>query len=394
MNWWNLSSWVRQIQTSRARQRRRDKPMFPKAQLQVEQLEKRWLMTTGVVEYAIPSAGLSPNQIVAGPDSNLWVTWSAANNALLKSTTSGTTTAIPMITGDVSTYGIVSGPGGLWHTGLGVTSNGPGDAGTHSIAFVGLMTTSGTDSQWTLPTSLDPRGIAVGSDGNLWFAEHDIGKIGKITTSGAITEYSIPTASSGPEGITPGVDGNLWFTETSTNKIGMVTTGGSFTEYTVPTLKSGPFDITSGPDGNLWFTESAANKIGRLTRTGIFTEYSIPTISSTPEGITVGPDKNIWFVENAGNRVASITPTGTVLEISVPTLAAGLTGVTAGPDGLVWFTESSANKIGKVSGFLTAQMRYSDPVQGTLIPFGHGAVSPQLGDLRFGDTLDCNMGGS
>src|SRR6266705_3035946 len=86
---WTMS-WWKQIQASRAKQRRREKPMFPKARLYVEQLEKRWLMTAGLNEYAL-SANSSPQGIVAGPDGNLWFAESTGQK-IGKITTSGTIT--------------------------------------------------------------------------------------------------------------------------------------------------------------------------------------------------------------------------------------------------------------------------------------------------------------
>src|SRR6266496_6023730 len=66
-----------------------------------------------------------------------------------------------------------------------------------------------------IPTSdSSPHGITAGPDGNLWFTEYYGNQIGRITTSGTITEFPLPTGIA-PYEITTGEDGNVWFTETN-----------------------------------------------------------------------------------------------------------------------------------------------------------------------------------
>src|ERR1035438_8811512 len=93
-------------------------------------------------------------------------------------------------------------------------------------------------TEYTMPTAgSNPWGIAAGPDGALWFTE-SVGKIGRITTSGTITEYTVPTAVSLGD-ITAGPDGALWFTDFGGNKIGRITTSGTITnEYPIPTANS------------------------------------------------------------------------------------------------------------------------------------------------------------
>jgi hypothetical protein len=133
--------------------------------------------------------------------------------------------------------------------------------------------------------------ITAGPDGNLWFVENNGNKIGKITTSGTITEYALPSGR-WPEGITAGPDGNLWFTELADN-IGKITTSGTITEYAIPTGASSPYGIAAGPDGNLWFTEGIG-KIGKVSGIGcsngpfkigstIYSEY--PTVQAMYEAM-------------------------------------------------------------------------------------------------------------
>jgi streptogramin lyase len=65
-------------------------------------------------------------------------------------------------------------------------------------------------------------GITTGPDGALWFTEGRTNKLGRMTTTGSVTEYPVPTASAGLGRIVS-ASGSLWFTEQATNKIGRYT---------------------------------------------------------------------------------------------------------------------------------------------------------------------------
>lgn len=195
-----------------------------------------------------------------------------------------------------------------------------------------------------LNNAANPGGIATGPDGNLWFTEY-AGKVGKVTTSGTVTEYSVPTASTITD-IAAGPDGNLWFTEATANKIGKITTTGVVTEYSTPTSNSHPFGITAGPDGNVWFTEEAGNNIGKVTPLGVITEYAV---HDAPAKIVTGPDGDLWFTEikYTQSQIGKLTTTGTLTEYPVPTTGSQPFFITVGPDNNLWFTEANANNIGK-----------------------------------------------
>jgi hypothetical protein len=59
-----------------------------------------------------------------------------------------------------------------------------------------------------------PYDISAGPDGALWFVLHNPDMVGRIATSGTITQFTIPTSGSTPAGIAAGSDGALWSTET------------------------------------------------------------------------------------------------------------------------------------------------------------------------------------
>jgi RHS repeat-associated protein len=360
--------------------------------LQLEQLEIRWLMATGITEYTVPTASSLPYGISNGPDGNIWFTELGANK--IANVTTGGTFTETALSSNYLPYYITTGPdNNLWFT------ERQDDLGNNAV---GKITTGGTVTEYVVASSgRVVAGITNGprGDGNVWFTESIpvtppapfTSKVGKITTSGTVTDYATPTnpISTPPVGgITVGPDGNLWFTEPSANKIGKVTTSGTFTEYTVPTSTSNPYWITAGPDGNLWFTESGGNQIGRITTAGVFTEFAIPTANSTPHGITSGPDGALWFTESNTNKLGRITTSGAFFELA---LASGsnpesiVTRYDSTGDGKLWFTESGTNKIARLDYIVQATALQNDPFDGVKIPIPGQPGSwyaPHTGDLH------------
>src|SRR5262249_50868699 len=163
--------------------------------------------------------------ITAGPDGNLWFTYSAQQNAIGRLTPAG----------DV------------------------------------LRVTDGE-----LPRA--PASIATGPDGNLWFTDQgNPPAIGRVTTNGQVTEFSAGLRpGSLPGAIAPGPDDAIWFVDggyygaASSPAIGRITTDGHITEFSAglqPGNRSSLEDIVAGPDGNLWFTDSGGRPgVGRSAR--------------------------------------------------------------------------------------------------------------------------------
>jgi len=293
-----------------------------------------------IIEYTPSGSDTPVTGITSGPDGAVWFTEQNEND-ILRVSTSGSFTRYHNIGNNLGLNAfptsITSGPdGALWFT------------GPNSPNLIGRITTSGSVTEYSLPTSgSQPYGITSGSDGNLWFTENNANQIGSITTSGDITEYSLPTSGSLPWYITSGPDGALWFSEPGINKIGSITTDGTITQYSTSLP---PYAITSGPDGALWFTETNSTptaKIGRITTSGSLTEYSLPTGSYPIAGITSGPDSALWFTTGSHNKIDRITTSGVLTEYSPLSSSSTPSYLTTGSDGNVWFAESGP-KIGKL----------------------------------------------
>lgn len=286
-------------------------------------------------EFPLP-ANSRPYGITTGPDGNLWFTEIGSLYRIGRITPAGVITTFPTALHNAP-LNIVSGPdGALWFTEDGIVQ---GDRGA-----IGRITTSGTVSEYILPTPVGydsgAGDIAVGSDGNLWFtwAVQDPTlppagaslSVGRITPSGTITEFPVSSANGWPPGgITPGPDGALWFTENGLSAIGRISTAGALTAYPVPTPDSWPTDITNGPDGNLWFSEGGASKIGRISFAPIPVIPLAPSVSSfSPLSGPVGTSVTIFGGNLAGassvrfSGVAqpffTVDPTGTLITAAVP----------------------------------------------------------------------------
>ena len=295
---------------------------------------------------------------------------------------------------------------------------------------IGRLDALGNRTLFPLPEAASaPIGLTNGPDGALWFTEFSGNRIGRITTAGTITEYPIPTASSEPVGhrdgpgrgavvhrerlqhdrrldggrnvhrdagahgherthehhrrprwravvhriprqpdrprsrprahhrvpdppaasepvgITAGPDGRLWFTEFAANKIGALTTAGTFTEYPVPTADSRPFWITSGP-GGLWFTELIGSKVGLITTAGAFQEFPIePT--HVLQGLTITADGTVWISQNEPVLIRLRFNQDRFVAFEVPPGYGEF--IVTGPDGALWFTAQAQNLIGRIT---------------------------------------------
>ena len=154
------------------------------------------------------SAQSEPLAITAGSDGNLWFTEiGRVGSSIGRITTSGTITEFLLPTANMFPSSIVAGPdGNLWFTVIG-TNNGPSE--------IGIITPQGKIYEFTLSHSI-LGSITKGPDGNLWFTEFQYGgtgKIGRITTAGTISDFTLPTSGNGPTSITFGTDRTLWFIE-------------------------------------------------------------------------------------------------------------------------------------------------------------------------------------
>jgi streptogramin lyase len=297
------------------------------------------------VEYPVTGPSeIRPQQIITGPEGNLWFTVGREVNSIDKMTPQGVVTEYP--TGTVGEITIAAGAdGNIWFgstvgrvakmspTGV-VTNYETCSCGWRSMITGSNETVwaidlngsekkivkrsmSGAFSAWAVP---EASALAEGGDGDIWFTEPTLGKVGKITPAGTIAaEYALP-AGSKPHAITEGPDGSLWMVSEKageTRRLDKVTTAGAVSEYLLPSGVE-PRALVTGADGNLWLADSALDKIIKVTPKGaIVGEYALPgppPYGATPEGITSGPEGNIWFTGALSKSLGVVPTTGPPIE--------------------------------------------------------------------------------
>ena len=324
-----------------------------------------------IVEYpsyptSFPSP-TSPQQIVAGPDGNLWYTDGSkcVYRMLASGAGAGQETSFCVPTGvptgaDPGITGITAGPdGALWLTG-------------YSDDYIGRVSTSGAITWYPAPgggkietTPFQLSRITVGSDGHLWFTMSGANRIGRLVPSQAVQETgngftlnttgAVEPAAAG-ESIASGPGGNLWYTEPGSNAIGELSPASGLQLGAFPVPSGSPLGIAPGPQGDMWFTEGgSADRIGSITPAGQVTEFPMPAGVYDLWDIVAGPDGNLWFTYGAGATDAGVgcmTPAGNVTAYPAPTPGANPEGIAVGPDGAIWFTESNVAKIGRLSPVL------------------------------------------
>ncbi|MBM3670450.1 MAG: hypothetical protein FJW97_10680 [Actinobacteria bacterium] len=245
---------------------------------------------------------------------------------------------------------VVAGPdGNLWVT----------NPGSNTIARV---STAGVVLQnYSLPTAnAGVRDITVGPDNNLWFTMTNANQIGRITTAGVITAFNIPTANSQPYDITTGSDGALWFTEFAGNKIGRITTAGAVTnEYALPAGNTAPWGIVNGPTGSsrVYYTSSGNGFVGFLTAAGQFGGTATSSTGSSPRGIVTNQG-NVWFTMFGLSQVGNLVNDATVASIPIGQQA---TYMALGPNNTMWITTAS-NSVMQLSDRGAVLGNYALPV--------------------------------
>jgi len=315
-------------------------PTVQEGTVSTDTVTYKYQTVEGQNEYAL-AASREPVAITSGSDGNLWFTEGGPeNNKIVKSTTTGTATEYSL-------------PSGSWADGIARGTEGDVwwvDANTDKI---GKVTPSGVITEYE-GYGGNEQSIATSSEGDLWYTASD-GIIGKVTPSGVVTHYGEVGDKKDPANITAGPEGDMWFsanegcnTERSC-KIGKITPSGEISEYAVPTEYGWMEGMTAAPNGEkaLWYT-SGERRIRKITTAGVIAaEYALPA-GSDPRGITAGPDGNVWFTDRGSSKIGKITPSGAITEYPLPS-GSDPGSITVGPDNNLWFIEGGTDKIAEIT---------------------------------------------
>ena len=278
------------------------------------------------------SPALTPTQIVAGPDGNMW--FGSSTGAY------GWTNASA---GSATGVGFTSLPSANTPS-LSVASDGNVYFADSSDGYVLLV--NPTESQQAILTAsqaIDPTAIVSAPDGNVYFADAASDAIWKLSVAGQFTEYDAGGLSYSQ--MTVGPDGNLW----------MVDTGGGVEEFvlatqTITTVSgiSGATAIAAGSDGNLWVSTTGTNIVRFAPASpGTQSSFSNGTTHGS-QGIAGGVDGAMWYAVPGGNavvRMALSNHATTIFSLS-PSVPYD---IAIGHDGSIWFTDQTNGQIGHLA---------------------------------------------
>jgi virginiamycin B lyase len=161
--------------------------------------------TNATGAYSTFTANANPIDVAFSPDGTVYATESSVGR-IGQFNNSGVT--------DVHVggqpYTIVYGPdGNLWFA----------DDVSSKIVQLAPGSLNVVNSYPTITPNATPAGIAIGNDGALWFTEYAVDKVGRVTTNGTVSEYSLPSSGVQPFGIAAAADGSIWITEIKSGKI-------------------------------------------------------------------------------------------------------------------------------------------------------------------------------
>jgi virginiamycin B lyase len=348
----------------------------------VEALEGRTLLSLTLQTHPIPeTAGFGVEQIVPGPDGNLWFTAvpDVAVDPLNPAPPAGVvgvmtptgTVRIFSLPTDSGPGAITAGPdGNIWIVEFTGTLMSPPAVGfppgpytiTESLVRI---TPEGVMTSFALPSSLqDDSGLLTGPDGNLWVVGP--GQVATVTPEGVVTVMNVgSTTTDDFEGPVFGSDGNLWVGSgnDANPQIDRITPEGVITRFAMPSqVTTEPYDLVDGPDGNVWFLSNGVQAlIGKISSSGVVTTYQTPA-NLNVNSIAASPTNNsLWFtaaaypeVDPNPIQIGRITTDGTITV--GPAESSSIIGygqLTFGPGGNLWFlesTESTTESSGLIQG--------------------------------------------
>ena len=287
-------------------------------------------------EFAIAGGVGTDNDIVEGPDGNIWVTLENVNG-VARITPAGVVTEFPLAN---TSFGIAVGPDdNLWvSTTIGVIKVPPGDPGNPTAYDVGL--TNG-------------RGIVAGPDGKMWVAGTDqLVSFGVADPEGSDSSTAI--AGMAPHGMGLGSDGLLWIADGNGRVISATAAPvPSITPYDIQIAAAGGAQgVAGGPEGQVAYVAPTTDPqtVGRITpgQAPLKTELE----ASDPFGVTFAPDGAYWIARSQANDLLRLTPDGetTTLTGFAPSGGVGPRKVATGPDGTLWVTLDTPEKVARVTG--------------------------------------------
>lgn len=285
-------------------------------------------------EFAIPGGVGANNEIVQGPDGNMWVTRESVNG-IARIAPDGTVTPFPL---SQTTLGITVGPdGNLWASeATGVAKIPPANPAGFQEYPIGGGYANG-------------QGIVTGPDNNIWIVGGD--KLVRINPANPTVGQKVTTiAGMNAKGMDRGSDGLLWIADGSGRVISATATDPPAT--VLYNVGGGPQDVAAGPGGQIAYANplTSPQTVGLLTPSG--TPSPIALTNSDPFGAVFGQDGAYWIPRSATNDLLRLTPAGATSMLGgfAPSGGVGPRKIATGPGNTLWVTLDTPDKVARVTG--------------------------------------------
>jgi streptogramin lyase len=280
------------------------------------------------------------NELVAGPDGNIWIT--TGENSIVKMGPDGTALTIL--------------PGGMTQpaTGIIAAPNGKLFAAQGDRFIVIDPANPGAANQTAVAGLTGAQGITVGADGNVWLAgTNALVQIPPDNPAG-FTKHTVVGLANGSKGMATGSDGLLWIA-TGTGDIvsATATATPTLTHYDVGSAPGmgGTQDVAPGLNGQVGYVNPVDSpmSVGLISPGG--TPQKVTLANTDPFGITYGNDGAYWVARSSGNDLLRLAPDGTITTLTgFSPSSLGPRKITTGPDNTLWTTLDLADDVAKITG--------------------------------------------
>jgi|TARA_B110000495_G_C22959616_1_gene562465 virginiamycin B lyase len=234
-----------------------------------------------------------------------------------------------------------------------------------------------TITEWLAPTlGQRARDPIEAPDGSIWWAGMWASLAGRLDpSSGSMSEFKLPTTAR-PHSIVPDKKGNIWYTGNSNGTIGKLNPKtGLITEF--KTKAGDPHSAVFHPNGNLYFTAQRAGALGRLDPiTGKLTEV---LSEPRPYGIKVDDSGILWIAFNGTNKIGSMDPITMKLRYyNIPNKASRIRRLDIDSKGLVWFVNSTQGKIGRLNPKTGDVRQWDSPSGSKSHPYALAVINDKI----------------
>ncbi len=242
-----------------------------------------------------------PDPELLGRDGNFW---SVQGNAVVRTTPAGTITAFPSPLSDSGQQQMVNGPDGdIW---FGTSSARPG---------IGRVSPSGDATLLTSGVPGPTASVSAGRD-RVWFST-DGGQIGSVSASGQVKLVSLPRGTNlGSPNIATAGNGDLWVVPhgfSPDQPILRVTPNGRVTRM----CRDTGYGTVSGPESSIWylrFIHRLPQALVRVAPNGDEYQYALPGVRVAGDDL-VSVGGSLWVTATTGVPAPGSAPTTELLRV-------------------------------------------------------------------------------